>query len=364
MRSGGEAGGQGERVRVIRVAGGPRARGRQAGEATADLVHRSLDFYRGFLEARGVGHGQLQELLRPYTGAAEAAFPAYVEEIRGLAEGAQADPLEVLAANSWEELEPLVERPRDVATQRSRCTAFVLAGPEGTVLGHNEQWYAGDDGNVAVIVAQPDDGPAFVSPTVVCCLPAVGLNGHGLAQAVMSLEAHDDGEGVPRVLVSRHALEAAGESDAVERTGTPGRAGGYAHMFAGPGGRAFTVETTARRHAVVPGPAGHTNHYLDPELAREADEPRRGSESRLRRLRTLLAEGGHAGPQGAMEILRDHVAEPEAICVHPDPAEGGEAAAVVFSMVVHLEERRMWVAPGRPCETEYEEIDLSGVLAG
>jgi hypothetical protein len=30
----------------------------------------------------------------------------------------------------------------------------------------------------------------------------------------------------------------------------------------------------------------------------------------------------------------------------------------LFSMVCHLESRRMWVALGNPCESAYEEIDL------
>jgi isopenicillin-N N-acyltransferase-like protein len=63
-----------------------------------------------------------------------------------------------------------------------------------------------------------------------------------------------------------------------------------------------------------------------------------------------------------MDILRDHGSSPQSICLHPDPEEGDEASAVVFSMVVDLEERRMWVAPGNPCENEYEEIDLTDAL--
>ena len=59
-----------------------------------------------------------------------------------------------------------------------------------------------------------------------------------------------------------------------------------------------------------------------------------------------------------MEILRDHGSSPQAICLHPDPAEGDEASAVLFSMVADVEAGRMWVAAGNPCEQEYVEIDL------
>jgi isopenicillin-N N-acyltransferase like protein len=364
----GPGGGQGPGAPlVVRVSGGARERGRTAGRQAADLLHRSLGFYRRFLERRGVDRGGLERLLAPSLAAAEARFPAYVEQIRGLAEGADVPFVEVFAANAWEELEPLVDRePQAAVRAPDRCTAFVLAGPEGTILGHNEQWYPGDSGNVMVLVEEPDDGPAFVSPTVVTCLPAVGLSVHGRAQAIMSLTAPDDGEGVPRVLVSRHSLVAADRDDAIGRATVEGRAGGYAHMVAGPAGEAFTIETTARRHAVLPGPDAHTNHYLDPELAAAAaGAPDSGSVSRLRRARELLADtGGTGGPERAMEILRDHRAEPQAICAHPDPPDDEEGNAIVFSMVVHLEERRMWVAAGQPCETPFHEIDVGELLAG
>ena len=60
-------------------------------------------------------------------------------------------------------------------------------------------------------------------------------------------------------------------------------------------------------------------------------------------------------------MLRDHGSSPQAVCLHPDPAEGDEASAVVFSMVADLEQGQMWVAPGNPCETEFRRIDLTGI---
>ena len=60
-----------------------------------------------------------------------------------------------------------------------------------------------------------------------------------------------------------------------------------------------------------------------------------------------------------MDVMRDHDSTPQAICLHPDPAEGEEASACMFSMVVDVEARRMWVAEGNPCEHEYVEVDLT-----
>jgi isopenicillin-N N-acyltransferase-like protein len=344
---------------VVRAAGGPEERGRTVGAALAGPIHRSLAFYREFLSRRGVLGSVLPGLLRPYRRAAEEALPDLVLEMDALAVGADVDPWEVFAVNAFEELEPLLAPVG--AARPERCTAFAVTGPDGTVLAHNEQWYAGDAGNVAVIVAQPDDGSAFASPTVATCLPAVGMNAAGVAQGVMSLSHRDDREGVPRVPVSRHALQAVDPEDAFGRVTVGGRSGGYAYVLAQAGGWTSMFETDATSIAQWPGElAAHTNHYLAPPLA-EGGTASAGSVSRLERLRGLLAERPPVTPEDAMDVLRDHGSVPQSICLHPDPADRDEASAVLFSMVCHLEGRRMWVAAGNPCTEPYREIELPEV---
>jgi isopenicillin-N N-acyltransferase-like protein len=188
------------------------------------------------------------------------------------------------------------------------------------------------------------------------------MSSHRGVQGIQSLTASDDGVGIPRVLVSRHALEAEDRADAGRRAAHPARAGGYGHVFAFAGGEAFVIETTGRLDAVIEGPGPHTNHYLDAELATLAPEPAEGSRSRYERLRTVLEQRPPRTPQDVMQVLRDHEAEPQAVCLHPDESEADEASAVLFSMVCDVEERKMWVAMGNPCVTPYEEIDLSGVV--
>jgi len=46
----------------------------------------------------------------------------------------------------------------------------------------------------------------------------------------------------------------------------------------------------------------------------------------------------------------------------PAQAPADEASAIVFSMICDLDLGRMWVAPGSPCVTAYEEVDLAGVV--
>ena len=41
-------------LRVVRAEGTPRERGRQVGRALGELIERSLGFYHGYLERRGI----------------------------------------------------------------------------------------------------------------------------------------------------------------------------------------------------------------------------------------------------------------------------------------------------------------------
>jgi hypothetical protein len=336
-------------IQVVHAEGDARARGQAIGRELGESIHRSLDFYRGYLA--DLGHTDLAKALAPYRAAAERSLPEHATTIAAIAAAAEVPEEELFAVNACEELEE-----RTVPAER--CSSFTAVGEGFTILAHNEQWFAGDAGNVAVVVEHPDKGVAVASPTLAACLAAVGMNEAGGAQGIHSLTARDDGIGIPRVLVSRHSLEAQNRADSIRRAGIPGRAGGYAHLVAFRGGDAFAVETTAHALALLDGPRPHTNHYLDPGLAGVGDKPGEGSVSRLERLSELLQERPPTTPADAMALLRDHESSPQAICKHASPG-APEDSTIVFSMVCELESRRMWVAPGNPCETSFEQLDSS-----
>jgi hypothetical protein len=307
-------------IKVVRAAGEALGRGVAIGKELDTEIHRSVDFYHRYLERRGVSSGQLQELLTPYLVAAETAYPESIAVLKGMSIGATIPVLELFAINAFEELEPLLESPEGelLFLQRKegylvapdapktgvdRCSSVAVQTREGTLLAHNEHWLAGDAGNIAVVIEVPADGRVPVaSPTVVCCLPAVGMNAHGTAQGIGSLTASDDGAGVPRVMVSRSSLESRDRADALARAAMPGRAGGYGHVFAFANGDAFTIETSGRQHRVLDGPGPHTNHYIT-DLAELAPPPSEGSVARLARLRELMSQ---RSPQTPDELMETH----------------------------------------------------------
>lgn len=363
-------------LQIVYANGDPMQRGRIIGSALADGHARAVEFTRRYTRRHGLADRDLEPLLAPYLAASRRSVPRLVAHLEGIAEGSGLRFLDVFAVNAFEELYAVLEGsvappsgvtldPAPPPAPIERCTDFVIHTAGTTILAHNEQWYAGDDGGVAVIVERPDsdDEVAIVAPASVGTLPLVGMNARGGALGLMSLTGTDEQVGVPRALLGRDGVEAVDRADALRRATRSGRAGGYSYMYAFRGGDGFILEVTATREALIEAPA-HTNHALDADVAEVGEAPSPGSLSRLDRVRALLDDDPPRTAQDAMRLLADHGAQGQDICVHPDPADGEEAPAIQFGMVCDVEAGVMWLAPGQPCSTPFQELPLDELLSG
>jgi isopenicillin-N N-acyltransferase like protein len=339
---------------TVRASGNPFQRGGVVGEALADDIARSVAFNRRYLTSHGLDQRRLSDLLDPYLEASTHVMPHLVEQIRGMADGADCSFLDLFFANAFEEVYGIVDLTAASSTPLERCTDVVLRSAGRTLLGHNEQWYAGDDGAVGLILDISDDGPAVLAPVVAGTLPLVGMNEHGAAFGTMSLSARDERVGVPRALVARSLLEAANRDEALLLAAPPERAGGYSYLCAFPGGDHCVIETTATTSALLDLDV-HTNHALDPSVATVACDASTGSRARLTRAREL-APSATASVEGLAALLADHAGAAQDICVHPDPALGDEGSTILFSMICEPETHSMWLAAGHPCTSVFERV--------
>ena len=236
-------------------------------------------------------------------------MPELVAQLEGLAEGSGLRFIDVFAVNAFEELYAVLElsvpppagvtiAPAPPPARVERCTDFVVHTPGGPILGHNEQWYAGDDGGIVMLVERPDSDAevATVAPVAEGSLPLVGMNARGGALGLMSLSGADERVGVPRALLGRDGIGATDRADAVRRATRPDRAGGYTYAYAFRGGDAFMLEVTATREGVVDA-ATHANHALDPVVAQVAEAPSAGSLSRQARADALMSATLRAPPR-------------------------------------------------------------------
>jgi len=359
---------------IVHADGDPFRRGKVIGKALADGHARAVDWTRRYTRRYGLADRDHELLLAPYLAAARAGLPRLVAHLEGIAEGAGLRFVDVFAVNAFEDVRPVLlgamSAPEDIGLGQThavrpidRCTDVVVRQPGTTLLAHNEQWYVGDDGGVALIVERPDtdDEIATVAPVSVGTLPLVGMNARGGALGSMSLTGTDAKVGIPRALLGRDAIEAVDRQDALRRATRPHRAGGYSYMYAFRGGDAFTLEVTATRHGLIEVPA-HTNHALAADVAQVVAPASPNSMSRLDRAATLVHEYTPQTVQDLIRILSDHGAEGQNICAHPDPAAGDEGSAIQFAMVCDVEARAMWLAVGQPCSSTFHELPLDELL--
>jgi isopenicillin-N N-acyltransferase-like protein len=349
------------RLPLVYLEGSHGEMGVQLGRDRASQVHSMIEMYRRLFVEAGVklGLDNWEEAIlhaHKYLPFAEESTPQYVEEMRGIAEGAGAEFDDVLVLNC---IEAITSDALHLG-----CTSLAM-GPEATasgsvLIGHNEDWIPEDIHNVFVVHARPEDEPAFLAITYGGLLPNIGFNACGIAQCCDSVYPSDARVGVPRILVSRGVLAARTLSDAIRAACNRRRDAGYNHLIAHESGEIYNVEVSARQFEMLhsdDGMESHANHYLHPRM--QAIEKDSGdlvnSRVRLNRARRLMAaQRGTADRHSIQAILADHMNFPQSICNHivadDTPLDRQQTIA---SLVIDLTARTMHASWGTPCCNEF-----------
>ena len=367
----------------VRVEGGPRERGRQYGEEARERVGRSVEAYREvFRHYAGWDWRKVRDEARRYERPIADYGERYLEEMRGIAEGAGLDFEDVLALNVRTEV-MFAARARQAAEQAgawpAECSAFAVlpeASAEGlTLVGQNWDWLLHSFESLVVLEARQDEGPDFVTVVEAGLLAKAGLNSSGIGLATNALVTDDDqGEpGVPYHVVLRAILDCETISDALAAIQRRPRSSSANYLVAHEDGIAVDVEAApgdfSRLFLLFPegGVLLHTNHFRSAAFDRKdvslwvmPDSP-----FRLERLRSAVAsEGPKLSVETFQRALADHANHPSGVCCHPDarlhPLEQG---ATVASVIMELERRRLWLADGPPCTAPYQELDYAEFLA-
>jgi len=352
---------------LIEVSGTHREMGRQIGEARREQVRHSIANARMLIEET---YDQLeltwegaQIQARKYLPFAEELYPQFVEEMRGIAEGAAAVYDDVVALNAMEGV------TMD-ALHLTRCTSLAVneqRTADGHVLAaHNEDWVPEDEADVFVISAKPREEPPFLAMTYGGLLPNVGFNAEGIAQLIDSVYPTDSRIGIPRLVLARAVLAARRISGAIGRAIVSRRAAGYNHVLVHESGEMYSIEVSARKFEILHAADGymvHTNHYLAPSMAEVESEPEDRISSRVRYFRAnrLLRQSSAHSIKTLQAIQKDHVNLPNSICNHAiewtDPLDREKT---INAMVIDLTAREMHIAWGNPCQNGYHTYHLDG----
>ena len=366
----------------VRVAGTAYERGRQYGAQARDRVHRSVQAYRDvFAYYTGWDWDTVRRTAAGFESPIAGFRPAYLEEMRGIAEGAGLDLADVLAINVRTEVmyaakarqAPLAARaPRPPA----ECSAFAVvpapAQPGATLIGQNWDWLLHAGRTLVVLEATQEDGPDFVTVVEAGLLAKAGLNAAGLGLVTNALvtEADVGAPGLPYHVLLRAILDCATVTQALEVLQAGPRSSSANYLIAHASGAALDVEAApgdfTRLYPLYPdqGVLLHTNHFLSPNLA-PVDVSLWAMPSSAVRLQRLRAGTGPE-PGGARTLdrfralLADHADYPHSICSHPDPADHPlEQGATIASLLIDPNAGQVWLAAGNPCQVTHERLEIT-----
>ncbi len=358
----------------IRVEGTHYERGRQYGAQARAQVHLSVQAYqRVFAHYAGWDWPAVRRAAAAFEAPIGAFRPAYLDEMRGIAEGAGLDLADVLAINVRTEVMYAAKARQAPLAARvpAECSAFaVVPAPQAqaaTLLGQNWDWLLHSAQTLIVLEARQDDGPDFVTVVEAGLLAKAGLNASGLGLVTNALvtDADTGASGLPYHVLLRAILDCATVTEAlmVLQAGTRSSSANY--LIAHASGAALDVEAApgdfTRVYPQFPdqGLLLHTNHFLAPRL-HPVDVSLWAMPSSAVRLQRLRAGAAGAGTlDGFRALLADHADYPHSICSHPDPDDHPlEQGATIASLLMDLTARRLWLAAGNPCQAPYRELDV------
>jgi isopenicillin-N N-acyltransferase-like protein len=379
----------------VRVEGTSYQRGRQYGTQAGARVRLSVQAYQqAFAHYAGWDWPTVRREAARFEAPIGKFRPAYLEEMRGIADGAGLDLTDVLAINVRTEVmysakarhapraEPSTAKPSPAKLSTAKhtpaeCSAFAYVPapgqPGSTILGQNWDWLLHAAQTLVVLEVRRDDGPDFVTVVEAGLLAKTGLNavGLGLVTNALVTEADTGEPGLPYHVLLRAVLDCGTVTEALKVLQAGPRSSSANYLIAHASGAALDIEAApgdfTRLYPLFPegGLLLHTNHFLasriDPvDLSLWAMPD---SAVRLQRLRAAMTTKAVIAKPPTLDdfraLLADHADYPNSICAHPDPADHPrEQGATIASVLMDLNTRHLWLAAGHPCQMPYELLDV------
>lgn len=352
---------------LIEITGGDAyERGRVHGESAREQIEASLDFYRGeFARKSGLSWDDVLARVPRWNATIDAYLPGILDEVAGIAAGANRSVEEILALNGRGEL-----RSGDpFASVAAECTSFVVtdeASGDGHVwCGQNWDWRSETAGTALMLRVDQPGKPTFISLVEAGTVARHGANSAGIALNANGLaRPFTRGPGLPQPFIRRRILESWTMGDALSAVSEPTAVLSTNILLTSREGFSIDLETTPARHGIAypeGGVLGHANAFTSfvPEQVRETYRPS-SSDSlyRGRRVEDALRRAPEATSSDAMralivEALSDHLGYPNSVCNHPDE-RAERRYETLASLVLDLTTGDFWVAGGRPCITAFE----------
>jgi isopenicillin-N N-acyltransferase-like protein len=344
---------------LIELSGSAYERGLQHGRAVPDRIKRGIAMYAESLVRNGVDWPELERRAEALVPTIEAFDAAYVEEMRGIARGANVPFAGIVLMNARTEMVAGARKAREQSLPDG-CTA-ALALPEATadgVLLHGQNWdWRAECAETGVLLRiQREDGPDILTFTEAGGLARSGLNSAGIGLTANALECDRDyrrGPGVPLPFIRRKVLESAFLAQAVRTVFATPKLGSNHMAVSHCGGEAFGFECAPDEAFWVAPDRGlyvHANHWIS-DAARAKVKDTGLAETpcsiyRDKRVREQLSpDRGRLTLEHFRQAFFDDYASPWSVCRPPRPNNRGAMVATAAMILMRPGEGHLEACP-------------------
>ena len=339
---------------LIEIEGPPRIRGQAHGEAARDRIRLGVEHYGAQVGALGLSGARLEAVVETFLPGIDAFDATYVEEMRGIAEGAGVPLADIVMLNARTEVLQLAERQAGQGggppePDPDGCTGVIVL-PEATADGrliHAQNWdWKAQCAETAVVlrIAAHDGAPAILTFAEAGQLARSGLNAAGIAITANYLESDRDyrSTGVPLALLRRKVLQQTHLAPALRAAYVTPKSASNNIMISQAGGFGIDFECAPdETFALSPadGMVVHANHWLSPvALTKLRDTGITATPDSLyrdRRVADLIAPHlGRVTPETVRSALLDEWQSPWSVCRPPRPGSSGNLTATVATILM------------------------------
>ena len=359
-------------VPVLSLKGSPREIGRQHGEGVRGLIHDNLRFYMDLWQHMGgVSRDKILSDVVPFGPFVRQMDPDLIEEMQGVADGANLDFREIAALNARTELTFACLPNTLKESSAGGCTSFGLL-PEVTeqghlIIGQNWDWRAEAVQTSVVLQIVQQNKPNIVMHAEAGTIGHRGLNSAGIGVCINYIRSEIDGfkPGMPFLIKLRGILNSDRMSTALRMLMTYVGPNSMNMVIGHSDGEVIDVENLPNDLLFLyprDGIHTHANHFESPMLkVRDTGKSTLADTVfRSQRLRRLLeARRGHLNVETIREALTDHFSYPDSICRHPDEQFPKiDQWQTLSSIILDLTEMTMRYTDGPPCQGPYHLATL------
>ncbi|KAH7067783.1 peptidase C45 acyl-coenzyme A:6-aminopenicillanic acid acyl-transferas-like protein [Paraphoma chrysanthemicola] len=336
----------------VECKGTPYEIGHAHGSHASLQISRSITFYASlFLKNCSKTWPEVQALASEFEVHTRAKWPAYHEEMRGIADGAGKELLDIVALNVRTEI--------NFGLFSDGCTALGWGTEKHAWLAQNWDWMMQQKENLIITKIAQEGKPIIVQVTEAGIIGKIGFNSSGVGTLLNAIKVKGvDATRLPVHFGLRMALESNSVEEAVHRLKSFGMASSAHILLADANtsvGLEFTKSTFAHCEPDSHGRVVHTNHLLKEHKGQDDTVWLKDS---LSRVETMTQIAGKLGTEPNWEevsrLFEDEENYPGSICRFQTKETG---SATLFNIVMDLKAKKAVVRLGRPTEVE-ERINL------